>query len=256
MLGTMGLVVSSWVGSSLCQAANAPTAMPVPAMEPAVGVMLVANRSMPDPRFWQTIILLTQHDDTGTVGIVINRPTAVTLADVAPEFAMPQAKHHVIYFGGPVALHTLSFFVRRKGVANTEAVLEGVYRGHQPATLTQLLASEIAAHELRLYAGYAGWAPGQLAAEIKAGGWRLFMADPDWVFHEAPDHLWEEFMPPTDPILTKHRVFTALSTPSYSFDTNAAHDNAPLPPPPSGGRLEGGFDAHAAHVPLRGVETR
>jgi putative transcriptional regulator len=190
-----GLLAFQW--SNPDKAAQPPAkrspAYPIAITQPAAGVVLVASRQMLDQRFQHTVILLLAHDDTGTMGLIINRPTDLSLADALPDLGAKGAGHR-LFFGGPVALNTLMFLVRNPvPLAQTTRVLDDIYVSSDRGTLEQLLGKRKAT-VLRLYFGYAGWGPGQLDAELASGSWQLFQADADTLFQEPGDTLWEKFI--------------------------------------------------------------
>ena len=177
-------------------------AYPIAVTQPAAGVVLVASQQMLDPRFRHSVILLLAHDDEGTVGLIINRPTAISLADALPGLGDKGARH-LLFFGGPVALNTLMFLVRSPvPLAQSTLVLDDIYVSSDRGTLEQLLGKRKVT-VMRLYFGYAGWGPGQLSAELARGSWQLFQADADTLFQEQSDTLWEKFIGPANQIMVQ-----------------------------------------------------
>jgi putative transcriptional regulator len=195
-----------------------------PVAKPAKGVFLVATQTMPDPRFRRTVILLVAHDQTGTLGLIINRPTELRLAEVLPD-AGKLAKHaDPLFFGGPVAPERLLYLVGGQGSPEglTAILADGVYVGADRTVLERWLAADKPPEHLRLYFGHAGWAPRQLDAEIAGGGWRLFRADPVLLFHESPETIWELFL--TQPGLMTFRQTTGEQsrTPAVAVGSRSA----------------------------------
>jgi putative transcriptional regulator len=145
---------------------------------------------MPDSRFARSVLLLLKHDDSGTLGLIINRPTGIALNEAIPDFTASGQSEHQLYAGGPVAMQALLLLVR--DVAPRDAlnhVFADVYWSLDKPALTKFIEQKHTADTLRVYSGHAGWAPGQLDSELIAGGWRLFEADPNLVFHPEPDGL-------------------------------------------------------------------
>ena len=202
-LGVVGGLLAFWWSQpdkTVQPLARRSPAYPIAVTQPAAGVILVASRQMLDPRFQHSVILLLAHDDEGTVGLVMNRPTAISLADAMPELGDKGASH-LLFFGGPVALNTLMFLIRSPvPLAQAALVLDDIYVSSDRGTLEQLLDKRKAT-VLRLYFGYAGWGPGQLDAELARGGWQLFQADADTLFQEQSDTLWEKFIRPANRIV-------------------------------------------------------
>lgn len=162
---------------------------------PQKGVLLVAKRSMRDPRFQRTVVLLLAHGDEGTLGLIINRPTDIPLSQALPELAVPAKEPHILFFGGPVGINMLIFLVRTGAPLQQAAhVMADVYYSADKDTLEQLLKEHRDAHELRLYVGHSGWAPGQLAAEIARGDWLLVRGDSKTVFEKDLESIWPELI--------------------------------------------------------------
>ncbi|MDQ2696915.1 MAG: YqgE/AlgH family protein [Pseudomonadota bacterium] len=166
-----------------------------PVTAPEQGVLVVASPEMPDPRFWQAVILLLTHGEEGTLGLIVNRPTDIPLTEAVPDLDEAAAARHLLYFGGPVAVDTLLFLLRSDdSPAAAQHVLDNVYASGDQRILQQLLARGAPASELRIYVGHAGWAPGQLDAELLGGSWLLFRAPAGVVFHQDSASLWDQFM--------------------------------------------------------------
>ncbi|WP_238993185.1 YqgE/AlgH family protein [Nocardioides caldifontis] len=160
--------------------------------EPAAGRLLVATPALADPNFSHTVVLLLDHDDDGTLGVVVNRPTSVAVASVLPDWAVAVEPPEVLFEGGPV---------------NTDAALAvaAVPSGDGPEPLgfrrlfgatgiidldtpPEVLAPAVA--RLRIFAGYAGWGSGQLEAEIAEGSWYVVDSAVHDVFGHDPARLW------------------------------------------------------------------
>lgn len=158
--------------------------------EPAPGVLLVAAEQMGDPRFNEAVILLIEHGRTGSWGLVINKPTEIRVSELLPA-PSPGGEPVRVHYGGPVKVDHLSLIYRadaRQDDARSTP-LPGVHWSDSEEVLENRLAGRAA--DLRVYAGYAGWAPGQLEFEIERGGWRMIQGREDNVFTEEPDRLWE-----------------------------------------------------------------
>lgn len=157
--------------------------------EPAPGVLLVAADKMTDPRFSRSVVLLIQHDDSGSWGVIINKPTGVSVGEVLPELRQ-SAQSSKVYFGGPVQIdHILCLYRDDTDKADPGVGLPGVHWSTSEQTLKDHLGDPSA---LRVYAGYAGWAPGQLEFEIAHGGWKLIQGQADNVFSNDPETLWRD----------------------------------------------------------------
>lgn len=165
-----------------------------PERKPAKGKFLIASPRMMDPRFARTVILLTGYGPDGAMGIVVNRPTEVSIAHAVPEFSELSRSSERIYYGGPVAPQGLFLLVKMKGKpGEAQQVLDDVYLDRSRAMLKQLIDEPDTV--FRVYTGYAGWASGQLDAELARGDWVIKPADADSVFLED-EQLWRNLLPP------------------------------------------------------------
>ena len=159
---------------------------------PAPGKFLVASRSLLDPNFSRTVILLVSFDDDGALGIIINKPTPVTLDQMVEELQGDEEDPEAVWVGGPVAHWQLVLLFKSDfHPEDTESVLEGVYFSGSREVLEDLLEGDM---EFRVYAGYAGWSPGQLEHEIARGSWHVLPGEPELVFDSDPASLWEELV--------------------------------------------------------------
>jgi putative transcriptional regulator len=153
------------------------------------GRLLVAEPTMDDPNFARTVVLLLEHSDEGTLGVVLNRPSETTVGEALPGWAPVAATPAVVFVGGPVA---------PTGALALGTVSDGDAMGWNtvlgPIGLLDLNQSpEHAAPEVtqaRLFAGHAGWGPGQLEGELATGGWFVVDAEPGDALAADPEQLW------------------------------------------------------------------
>jgi putative transcriptional regulator len=161
----------------------------------AKGKLLVASNELRDPNFAETVVLLIEHGEEGAMGVVINRATRVKLSELLPKIKGLGQRGDMIYEGGPVERSEILMLLRAEHEPeDSRAVFEDVYLSASAALLKRL-AAEPRREEapFRVYSGYAGWAPGQLEAEVEAGAWYLFPATAETVF-ASPDELWRELI--------------------------------------------------------------
>jgi len=153
-------------------------------VEPANAILLVARPDLVDPNFRETVVLVTQAEDGSTVGVILNRPTA----------RKHEQTGETLYFGGPVMREvTVALFrAQRAPQAASFHVLKGIYLTMHPANIEPLLAQQ--AGNYRLYAGFAGWAPGQLQSEMQRGGWYVLPASAELAFRKDTAGMWEEMV--------------------------------------------------------------
>ncbi|GII91302.1 YqgE/AlgH family protein [Sinosporangium siamense] len=166
-----------------------------------VGGLLVATPRLDDPNFRRSVVLILEHDRSGgTLGVVLNRPSEISVMQVLPVWDDLVTGPAVLFQGGPVQtdsalalaavpsggeplgwrrLHAGAPAVSRLGTVDLDAPPE-------------ILAGEIA--QMRIFAGYAGWTSGQLEGEIREGAWYVVEADPADTFHDNPGSLWRSVL--------------------------------------------------------------
>ncbi len=156
---------------------------------------LVAARHLLDPNFANTVVLLLSYGEGGAMGLVINRPTELPLGELLPAVESLAESGETVWFGGPVAIDRLMMLVRAPSPPEEgEQVFEDVYLGGGRELLERLAARPQTGERFRVYAGYAGWAPGQLEAEVGRGDWAILPADADTVFESEPEKIWSKLI--------------------------------------------------------------
>jgi putative transcriptional regulator len=161
-----------------------------------VGRLLVATPLLDDPNFRRSVVLVLEHDeDGGTLGVVINRPSEITVTQVLPSWDPLVTGPSVLFEGGPV---------QTDSALALAAVLSGEeplgWRRLQGRSVTsrlgtvdldappEILAGEIT--QMRIFAGYAGWTAGQLEGELEEGAWYVVDSEPGDTFDSDPATLW------------------------------------------------------------------
>lgn len=160
----------------------------------ANGLFLVAKPGMVDPNFSQTVVLVTQAPDYSTVGVILNRPTSLTLSRFYAPDVPTQNYRQPVYFGGPVMQQAVVAVFRSEEPPPATAfhVLKNLYLAMHAQIVTSLLSNPEAKY--RLYAGFSGWAPRQLESEMRRDGWYVLPADEASVFREDMNGLWDEMV--------------------------------------------------------------
>jgi putative transcriptional regulator len=154
-------------------------------------LLLVARDDLPDPNFGDAIVLVLNNLGPAPAGIILNRPTRVTVAKLFPDDARLSHVDDRLYFGGPVDVPSVSFLFRAATPPdNAVTVTDGVYLSRDPELLKKLLARDRPMDGLRIFMGYAGWGPGQLEDEIGRGDWTLKPADASAIFERRSEHPW------------------------------------------------------------------
>jgi putative AlgH/UPF0301 family transcriptional regulator len=161
------------------------------------GSLLVAMPALTDPTFAGTVVYVLDHSDSGTLGVVLGRPSQVEIRDVLPGWCDLAVDPGVFHVGGHCEADTALCLAVSPAAATGEGsalrrVAGDVYLvdlDSDPAELQEELTG------LRVFAGYAGWSPGQLAGEIAEGAWACVPGRPDDVLSRASGpELWRAVM--------------------------------------------------------------
>jgi len=194
LLSLSALVSSYLIGlPDLVLAENKPEVPSTRALKK--GVLLVAHPSLTDPNFQQTVVLICEHEAEGTLGVIINRPTAVPLSEALPNVSVLKGTSYVLFAGGPVQPDGILMLFRIvEAPERLRKVIERVYLGLHQETLERVITKPQPTETFRAYAGYTGWAPGQLEFEMAMGSWAVIPADPTSIFDKAPETLWAEMV--------------------------------------------------------------
>jgi putative transcriptional regulator len=164
--------------------------------DPSAGRLLVATPLLGDPNFKRAVVLIVEHEETeGTLGVVLNRPTKIPVGQVLEQWTELITDPSVLFRGGPVAQNSALALAMVPGKEEPLGwrALDGAPALARLGLLDldappRLLAPAI--QSLRVYAGYAGWSPGQLEAEIDEGAWFVLPAEPGDIFAADPAQLW------------------------------------------------------------------
>jgi putative transcriptional regulator len=159
------------------------------------GRLLVARPTLVDPNFARTVVLVLAHGDQGALGLVLNRPTESPLAVPLPEWGDLASSPAVVFVGGPVAEGTICLARLKSEVTVPGAgylALSGALGTVDLDTDPQFVAPWIG--QLRVFAGYAGWGPGQLEEELAAEAWWVLDPEDTDVFGPEPGALWKSVL--------------------------------------------------------------
>ena len=165
------------------------------AFAPAKGMYLVADEKMNDPRFKDRVILLIQHDNQGTAGLIVNRSSRLPLSAVLPETSKLNIQGKLLSYGGPVNPETLLALVKVHNNPPHPAneVLDNLYvTGVGVLDSWPELSGELV--DYRAFLGYTGWAAGQLDLEMKRGDWHVVPADENSIFNPQDEVFWQSLI--------------------------------------------------------------
>jgi putative transcriptional regulator len=157
-------------------------------MKSLKGHLLISSPEMADDDFAETVILLVEHADDGAYGLVLNEPTDLTVKEACAQNNDTSCPiEGMVYAGGPcgeflTALHT------HQAVSNIE-VATGLHYTQEPSKLAQLIDQQV--EPIKFFAGFAGWAAGQLEGELEGGSWLTLPALPEHIFAYGDD-LWQK----------------------------------------------------------------
>lgn len=189
----------------------------MPPAVPVAGRLLVAAPAMADPNFARTVVFLLDHDEEGTLGLVVNRPSQVPVGAVLPPWDGRTTGTDVLFTGGPVADDS----------ALAIGLLDGPFDGPEPEGFRRvsgpfgLVDLDLDPEDclaridaIRIYAGYAGWSAGQLEDELDEGAWYVVDGGPDDVFDPEPEGLWMKVL------RRQHGELAFVATPSSDPSLN------------------------------------
>lgn len=159
-------------------------------LKPSNGCLLVSEPHLPDTNFERTVILLCKHDEEGSFGFVLNRPSKVMIKDIlkdADGIKVP------VYIGGPVEQNTLHFIHKDETLTDAEHVSDKLYwGGNFDLMLSWLKENIVDSNRIRFFLGYSGWGSGQLMEEIEENSWMVFNPDSlDFIFETSPENMWK-----------------------------------------------------------------
>jgi len=157
--------------------------------EPSRGDLLISEPFLNDPNFERTVILICEHNEQGTFGLVLNKKTDLLIEDVLTEEVKFDG---ILNLGGPVEQNTLHFVHRKQNLEGAIDLGNGLgWSGDFEEVKEKLNLGVINEEDIQFYLGYSGWAEGQLREELDAQSWFVKKgATPDEIFEMSPDELW------------------------------------------------------------------
>jgi putative transcriptional regulator len=156
------------------------------------GKLLVASPTLLDPNFARTVVLIAEHNEDGAMGLVLNRPATTNVAESAPELEELVDAQEPIYVGGPVQPSSVIVLA-----AFDDPGAAGLLIRDDVGFLSadeDFPTSRDAARAMRVFAGHAGWGPGQLDEELEREDWFVEPPLPGELFGEDPEELWTEVL--------------------------------------------------------------
>jgi putative transcriptional regulator len=160
--------------------------------ESLTGQLLLASPALRDPNFVRAVVLVSVHSDEGAMGVVLNRPSAVTVGEAVPQLERTVAEQEHVYVGGPVQPSSIVFLAEFLDPSPAGLLVLGRIGFPAPDAGIEELTEATARR--RVFAGYAGWGEGQLDAEVDQGDWIAHTALPEDVFTDVPEDLWSSVL--------------------------------------------------------------
>jgi putative transcriptional regulator len=161
-------------------------------LAPAGGRLLVATPLLGDPHFARTVVYVLEHDGGGTVGVILNRPSHTPVGQVLPEWHEAVSGPQVVFGGGPVQPDGALCLGQLEGDGpGVRRVVDGVGTVDLDGDLPLIAGLT---RRLRVFAGHAGWSPGQLEDEVAEGAWWAVDGSPDDLFSTDPRGMWPQVL--------------------------------------------------------------
>jgi putative transcriptional regulator len=171
---------------------NLTNTMEKPIIKPHQGVILISEPSLRDFYFRQSVVLLAEHNEDGSFGIIINKPIETRLNEVLKDFTDLDIP---IYLGGPVKTDSIFFIHTKENVDKSLKIIDGLYWGGDIDTIREMLELRmLKENEIRFFIGYAGWNPKQLDREIREKSWVLSHTSADEIINMHPEKLWPGYL--------------------------------------------------------------
>ena len=157
------------------------------------GKLLLDSGQLGGSFFQRTVILVCKHDAEGAFGLVLNRSVGKTVGDLIIADLPEPLKAAPLYLGGPVQPGALSYLHTDSFIPEAD-VLPNLALGHSLDDLLEIGEAFSATKKVRMFAGYAGWSPGQLESEMKRKSWITFPASVELIFETPPEQLWQKVL--------------------------------------------------------------
>ena len=159
-------------------------------IEPAAGILLIADPFLKDPNFLRTVVFLCEHKDEGSFGFVLNKQIEQTLDELITDL---EGYNLPVYYGGPVQMNTIHFLHQYPDlIPESVKVRDDIYWGGNFETVTALLKNKsIDLSKIKFFVGYSGWGDSQLIGELEEKSWLTVKANSGLVFNTGHDEIWK-----------------------------------------------------------------
>jgi putative transcriptional regulator len=159
-------------------------------IEPAAGILLIADPFLKDPNFLRTVVLLCEHQEQGSFGFVLNKQIEQTLDVLVTDL---EGHNLPVYYGGPVQMNTIHFLHQYPHlIPESVAISKDIYWGGNFETVTALIKNNsIDRNKIKFFIGYSGWGYEQLKRELEEKSWLTVSANRNLVFNTGQDEIWK-----------------------------------------------------------------
>ena len=167
--------------------------IPFTNIKPEPGKLLIAEPFLDDPYFKRSVVLLTEHNENGSIGFILNKPIEIKLKDAVGELPPIDSNIHL---GGPVARETLHF-LHTEGdlIDGSLEIMKGLFWGGNFETLKKLIEQDkIKPESIKFFVGYSGWEPQQLDKELKLNSWIVLEGDLSVIMKRNTANLWKDIL--------------------------------------------------------------
>ena len=158
---------------------------------PKKGSLLISEPFLPDPNFERTVIFLCEHNEDGSFGFIMNKPSLVSVDEIMEDIEEFKAP---VFVGGPVQQNSFHFLHRNPDLEGAVEVLNGIYWGGNFEQLKNMIHSkELIQKDYKFFIGYSGWGENQLEEELETGSWIVSnKINGHLLFSKKPDELWKQ----------------------------------------------------------------
>lgn len=160
-------------------------------IKPQKGRILISEPFLMDYFFKRSVVLLAEHNEEGSFGVIVNKPIKARFNEVVKHF--PEFDTEV-FLGGPVQGDSL-FYLHTLGdeIPDSTKIIEGVYWGGDLETVSEMITiGKLRPEDIRFFIGYSGWAPKQLEDELERNSWVVSNINAGQLLSGNPSNLWEE----------------------------------------------------------------
>jgi putative transcriptional regulator len=169
------------------------------------GKLLLAAPALKDPNFDRAVLLIAEHAEDGAMGLVLNRPSEAAVAEAVPDLTWLAEPDQAVFVGGPVAANGVIVLAEWQDPSQAVVLIEDDL-GFVPGDAEDTDALAAAVRRSRVYAGHAGWGPGQLEEELAEDAWIVEAPLREELFSDDPEGLWAAVL------RRKGREFALLAT--------------------------------------------